>query len=106
MSSCASNRAEIEIYDGEIRGDSITFRCDSLDGNRTMTFTGKLTGDQIAFEWTKQVHTGKPDAADASLFGEAAPRRFTVTRAAPPLDEADVALVRDGRRAVWAERDV
>jgi alcohol dehydrogenase (cytochrome c) len=94
VSSCASNRSEIEIYDGEIRGDNITFRCDSLDGSRTMTFTGKLAGDQIAFEWTKQVHTGKPDGADASLFGEAAPRRFTVTRAARPLDEADVGLVR------------
>src|SRR5687768_16233379 len=58
VSSCASNRAEIEIYDGSIDGNTLTYKCRSLDGDRTLTFTGTITDDDIAFTWTKQVQDG------------------------------------------------
>src|SRR6187455_3162920 len=38
-----------EIYDGKIEGSVITFKLNSPDGDRTITFTGSLIGEEIAF---------------------------------------------------------
>jgi alcohol dehydrogenase (cytochrome c) len=41
----------VEIFDGMIDGDTLGFSCRSEDGRSTITFTGKLNGDQIVFSW-------------------------------------------------------
>src|SRR5712692_2104991 len=61
VSSCAS--INVEISEGTIDGNTITFKCTSGDGQRTITFTGRIGGDEIAFTWEKQVQEGgDPDA--------------------------------------------
>lgn len=45
VSSCASNQGR-EISDGTIDGDTITFKCSV--GARRITFTGRMSGDEIA----------------------------------------------------------
>jgi len=57
----------------------VTFTAVSLDGDRTITFTGTLAGDEIAF--TRDVVT-RPggDPGGPGIFGAEAARRFTATR--------------------------
>src|SRR5258708_727308 len=45
VSSCAS--PSVEIYDLNRIGNTITFKCKSLDGDRTISFTGAVNEDQI-----------------------------------------------------------
>ena len=83
--SCAS--APIEISEGRIDGNTITFKCNSADGGRTITFTGRINGEVIAFEWEIQVHEGgSPPAPENGMFGGSAPRRFTAKRVADSTD--------------------
>jgi hypothetical protein len=43
---CASTQiAPTELSDGRVDGNVITFRCTSPDGDRTVSFTGRLAGD-------------------------------------------------------------
>jgi len=81
ITSCASNAGEIMIYDGRIDGNVVTFKCKSLNGVRTVTLTGTINGDEIAFTWTKEP---LGNAFDNAIFGDSAPRQFKATR----LDEA------------------
>src|SRR5688572_32145233 len=37
------------IFEGDIKGQTIRFKADSGGGDRTITFTGALSGDQIKF---------------------------------------------------------
>jgi hypothetical protein len=81
VSSCSSNSAEIKIYEGRIDASTIMFKCDSLNGVRTMTFTGRVNGGEIAFSWVKLVRNGgTPSARDDGLFGPSAPPQFTAKR--------------------------
>jgi alcohol dehydrogenase (cytochrome c) len=85
---------DIEISDGRSEGSSITFKCKSLDGDRTISFTGRIEGDTIAFEWELQVREGGegPDPSNG-MFGASAPHRFTAKRVADSTaaDLADMA---------------
>lgn len=56
VSSCTS--LAVEIYDGRIDGDTIAFKCTSVDGDRVVSLTGRIEGDEIAFTWSKQVRSG------------------------------------------------
>jgi alcohol dehydrogenase (cytochrome c) len=87
--------SEIEISDGHIEGSTITFQCKSLDGDRTITFTGRIEGDTIAFEWELQVRKGGagPDPSNG-MFGASAPHRFTAKRVADST-AADLAEMAD-----------
>ena len=83
VSSCAS--LPVEIYDGRIDRNAVTFKCKSLDGDRVITFTGVVNGDEIEFTWAKHIRDGgvPPAAADASasaLFGASTPPRFRAKR--------------------------
>ena len=86
MSSCAS--ISVEIYDGTIDGNTITFKCKSLDGDRTISFRGVINRDEIAFTWTKQVRDGGVPVAPAGsevnpakgTFGASTPPQFTAKR--------------------------
>lgn len=93
--SCASN--PIEIAEGRIDGNTITFKCNSADGGRTITFTGKVTGDVISFDWRLQVRDGgSPPAPDNGMFGSSAPQRFTAKRVP---DSVDTSLAEMANRA-------
>ena len=46
VSACSS--LPVEIDDGRIQGNTITFRCQSGDGDRVISFTGTMNGDTIA----------------------------------------------------------
>lgn len=84
VSSCASADGAIEIFQGFIDGNTVTFKCRSFDGNRTVSFTGTVRGDEITFVW-ERVGPG----AVTGLFGVAAPRTIIVKRV---LDTADAKL--------------
>ena len=51
VSSCSSVLDAFEIFDGTTDGKTLTFKCISGDGRHTLTFTGTIDGDEIAFTW-------------------------------------------------------
>jgi alcohol dehydrogenase (cytochrome c) len=87
VSSCSSARRAFEIFEGKIAGNTIAFKCKSGDGQRTLTLTGRINGDEIAFAWALQVQEGGSpgDPADG-IFGPSAPRQFTAKRASDATD--------------------
>jgi hypothetical protein len=83
----------VDIYEGAVDGDSIRFKCMSLDGDRIVSLVGKVSGDQITFAWQKEVRDGgnslpaRPTLVPRDenawvMFGEATPGQFTATRVA------------------------
>jgi pimeloyl-ACP methyl ester carboxylesterase len=81
----------VEIADGRIQGNTITFRCQSGDGDRVISFTGTMNGDTIALAWKQEVRAGgAAHATDTALdpqdlnaremFGTSTPPAFSVTR--------------------------
>lgn len=87
--SCASVGGAVEIFDGRIDGNAITFKCMSGNRERTVTLTGRINGDNIDFTWDIQ----GPGASPNQMFGTLAPWRFTATR------------VPDGANAVTEKAD-
>jgi pimeloyl-ACP methyl ester carboxylesterase len=87
VSSCTS--LPVEIYEGRIDGSTISFKCQSADGDRVVTLTGKITGDEMVVTWRKQVRDGGTelpfpidlDPGDANareMFGPSTPPQFTM----------------------------
>src|SRR5581483_9027340 len=87
VSSCASNREALEIFDGTFEGNRVTFKCRSGDGQRTLTLSGVLNGDEVVFTWEKQVQEGGNRNARDMLFDDASPRTFTAKRV-PEISDA------------------
>jgi hypothetical protein len=88
VSQCANNRADVE--EGHIEGNVVVFKCQSAAG-RTVTFTGTLLGDEIAFNWDLVLRDGAaPVSAANRMFGPSAPRRVIAKRV--PDDELAAAL--------------
>lgn len=56
VSSCTS--LPVPIYEGKIDGNAITFKCKSLDGDRIISFAGRINGDEITFAWGKEIRDG------------------------------------------------
>jgi hypothetical protein len=69
----------VPIYDVTRKGGSITFKVDSPDGDRVVTFIGKVTGDVIAFTRTVKVRPGGRDGGPGFL-GVSGVSSFTVKR--------------------------
>ena len=67
------------IYDGRREADAVTFKARSPDGDRSVTFTGTVQGDQIAFTRVVDVRPGG-SRGGLGIFGVGGPPRFTVTR--------------------------
>jgi WD40-like Beta Propeller Repeat len=68
----------VDFYDGTISGNSIAFKVTALFGEPTITFTGVVTDDQIAFAREIQGQGApRPFPGIASRGGV---RQFTVTR--------------------------
>jgi len=75
-----------EIFEGQVSGNAVTFKCRSLDGQRTVTLNGTIKGDEIEFTWELQVREGGNPGANDEMFGVSAPRRFTVRRVPDATD--------------------
>jgi alcohol dehydrogenase (cytochrome c) len=95
VSSCASRFSPIEIFDGVLDGNTVTFKCKSLDSRRTLTFAGRITGDEIRFKWDK---SGPGQAADSTLFGDDAPRELVVKRVNDPSNAVEKRLAAETSR--------
>ncbi len=67
-----------EIYEGEIRGDTIVFKV-NIPGHRTITFTGEVNRAEIAFTRDVEVQEGG-DPGGPGIYGASAVPQFTVTR--------------------------
>ena len=91
-----------EILEGHVEGSTITFKCISDDGDRTVTFRGTINGDQIDFVWDMAIRDGgrPPELFDpfAPLPGRRTqgPPRFTAKRA--PDSEGALILARLAER--------
>jgi len=74
-----------EIYNGSTDGRMLTFKFDI--GPRTVTMTGTVGNDTIDFVWDSAPRPGfnRPDPTDP-MFGDAAPRNVTATRAPDATD--------------------
>jgi alcohol dehydrogenase (cytochrome c) len=80
VSSCSSITRAFPIFGGHSDGPTITFKCKSGDLLRTVSWTGKINGDEIDFTWEVQVQEGTRDLEDW------APQRFTAKRVPDATD--------------------
>jgi beta-lactamase regulating signal transducer with metallopeptidase domain len=67
------------IYDGVITGNHISFKCDSPDGGRTISFSGLLAVDSIAFTREVKVQPGAYPGMDG-IYGASGATNFTAKR--------------------------
>jgi hypothetical protein len=71
----------ITIYNGNVKGNDVSFQVESPDSMRTVTFAGTIAGDSISFKRSVQVHPGG-DSGATGLFGARGPAEFTAGREA------------------------
>lgn len=71
---------EFEIYDGRVEGNTVTFKAKSLDGDRTVTFVGKIDGDVVAFTRQVEVREGGVQGGAALMGGTNGPAEFVARR--------------------------
>jgi hypothetical protein len=69
----------VAIYDGEINGNSITFKCQDSGHDRTITFTGTVNGDEMIFTRTVVIRPGG-DPGRNGIFGASGAARFAAQR--------------------------
>ena len=69
----------VAIYDGEIDGNKITFKCQDPGHDRTITFTGIVNGDEITFTRTVLVKPGGHPGSNG-IFGASGAAEFTAQR--------------------------
>jgi hypothetical protein len=69
----------VPISEGRIEADSLTFKARSPDGDRTVTFTGTLQGDQITLRRDVEVRPGGRRGG-LGIFGVGGPPRFVLKR--------------------------
>lgn len=90
----------VAIYDGEINGNGISFKCQDPRHDRTITFTGIVNDNEITFTRTVLVKPGG-DPGRNGIFGASGAARFTAHRipsgaasAEPDQGHADLADAR------------
>ncbi|MBI4486922.1 MAG: PD40 domain-containing protein [Acidobacteria bacterium] len=69
----------VEITDGRVEGNIVSFVVETPDGDRTLRFNGTVTGEAIAFTREVQVRQGG-FVGLSDIFGVKAPNTFTLTR--------------------------
>jgi uncharacterized membrane protein YhaH (DUF805 family) len=72
----------VAIYDGEIDGNRITFKCQDPGHDRTITFAGIVNGDEITFTRTVLVKPGGSPGMNG-IFGASGAARFAAQRVVP-----------------------
>ncbi len=71
----------VEIYDGTIRGNVVSFKCASPGRpDRIISFTGTIDGDEINFTRTVQVRPGG-NPGEEGIFGASGATHFIARRA-------------------------
>jgi hypothetical protein len=68
----------VTISEGAVTGNTLTFKAVSPDGARTITFTGTLKGDEIAFKRSVEVRNN--NIGPTGVFGGRAISEFTAKR--------------------------
>jgi hypothetical protein len=71
----------ITIYNGDVKGNDVSFQVESPDSMRTVTFAGTITGDSILFKRSVQIHPSG-DSGATGLFGARGPAEFVAGREA------------------------
>jgi hypothetical protein len=69
----------LEVFDGRIDGNTMTFKVKSPDGDRTITFTGTVAGNEIDFTRDVEVVAGGFPGGQG-LFGVGGAPRFSARR--------------------------
>jgi pimeloyl-ACP methyl ester carboxylesterase len=69
----------VPIKDGRVEGETLTFKLKSPDGARTITFTGRLQGNELSFTREVEVVPGG-NPGGPGLFGGALLRNLTAKR--------------------------
>ncbi len=72
----------VDIYEGSIDGSSISFKANSPDNARAITFTGTIDGDRIILNRSTRLIT-QASMGGTGLFGTNAAPQFTITRELP-----------------------
>ncbi|MGA3266608.1 MAG: hypothetical protein ABSE16_07290 [Verrucomicrobiota bacterium] len=67
------------IYDGAIAGNQVSFKCDSPDGGRTISFSGVVGGDIITFTREVKVQPGSFPGMNG-IYGASGATNFTAKR--------------------------
>ena len=70
----------LPVLDGTVDGGTLTFKVNSPDGGRIITFTGTVEGSTISFQRDVEVPPGANPGGNA-LWGTTGPRTFTARRA-------------------------
>ena len=78
--SSGPQQGPASILDGSIAGQTISFKVKSPDGDREVTFTGRLDGTKLALKRDVRIRKGG-DPGGAGVFGATGPRSLTVERA-------------------------
>jgi hypothetical protein len=82
VSQTGAKQESAPIFFGSIEGNSISFKVTSPDGDRIITFIGKITLSDIGFQRLVEVRPGG-SRGDTSIFGDKALLNFSATRPAP-----------------------
>jgi pimeloyl-ACP methyl ester carboxylesterase len=69
----------VQILDGRVDGQALTFRAKSPEGGRTITFVATLNGDELTFTREVEVAPGA-DPGREGIFGVLGPSTFTAKR--------------------------
>jgi hypothetical protein len=69
----------VPIYFGSVEGNAITFKVTSPDGDRIITFNGKITRTEIGFGRQVEVRPGGA-RGDTGIFGGNAVLNFSARR--------------------------
>jgi hypothetical protein len=74
-----ANGTPVPIYFGSIEGNAVTFKVTSPDGDRIITFNGKITRTEIGFGRQVEVRPGGT-RGDTGIFGGNAVLNFSARR--------------------------
>jgi len=77
-----ANGEPVPIYFGTIEGNTLSFKANSPDGDRIVTFTGKITRIEIGFSRQVEVRPGGT-RGDTGILGGNAVSYFSARRPAP-----------------------
>jgi hypothetical protein len=77
-----ANGEPVPIYFGTIEGNTVSFKANSPDGDRIVTFTGKITRIEIGFSRQVEVRSGGT-RGDTGILGGNAVSYFSARRPAP-----------------------
>jgi len=98
------NSRPMPIYDAVIEGNTVRFKCKSPDNARTIHFTGRVHGDEIAFVRAIEAPPGAPTGFEA-VYGAFAPLTFLAKRTAsgPAPERAELKELQQAQQK-WAAR--